>query len=241
MTILTNEELATIQTSIDEKIERAESFGLSMHVDDDLRKWKEHIEGVPGTTGASRTLDPAVNDVRPGNSFWVYLQETSGRIVACHANRFLESEDFVREYISTHRFFGDRHPTLHHFPVQYCDSVPVIGGRIDFGAGTWVHPDYRGKALSGLISRTGRMLALRHFLIDYYIAFIAATGRRREYGANGLGLANRRHLLTGLYPGRGGKLDVDIYWMHRGEMMNQIAAELMASSGSREELMIRTA
>lgn len=241
MTLLTNEELNTIQASVDRNIARAGALGLSMHVDDDLQKWKEHIESAPGGSGASRTLDPALNDVRPGNSFWVYLKDASDRIVVCHANRFIETEDFVQEFILTHRFFGDRFPTLHHFPVQSCDSIPVIRGRIDFGAGTWVHPDFRGKGLSGLISRTGRSLALRHYLLDYYVAFIVATGRRRQYGSDGLGLSNRRQLLTGRYPGRGGELDVDIYWMHRGEMMNQIYGELQPPLDGEDALIMRTA
>ncbi|NKB57900.1 MAG: hypothetical protein GKS00_16375 [Alphaproteobacteria bacterium] len=241
MTLLTKAELDTIQAWIEKKVEQAAELGLTMHVDDDLRKWKEHAENAPNGGTVSRTLDPTVNDVRPGNSFWVYLKDARNRIVVCHANRFLEVDDFVQEYICTHRFFGNRCPTLHHFPVELCESVPVLGGRIDFGGGTWVHPDYRGKKLSGLISRMGRILALRHFLIDYYVGFITATGKRRQYGSNGLGLGNRRHLLTGRYPGRNSDLDVDIYWMHRGELMSQITQELAGESGGAAAPMRRTA
>ena len=86
MTRLTVEEMVTVQESIDEKIDRAEMLGLSMHVDDDLQNWKRHIENVPGGTGASKTLDPAINDVRPGNSFWVYLKDANDRIVVCHSS-----------------------------------------------------------------------------------------------------------------------------------------------------------
>lgn len=241
MTLLTREELATIQSSIDEKLDRADALGLSAHVDDDLWKWKEHIESAPSGIGASRTLDPALNDVRPGNSFWVNLRDSKDRIVACQANRFVESEDFVQEYICTHRFFGNRSPTLHYFPVQLCDSVPVIRGNISFAAGTWVHPEYRGMALSGLVSKVGRMLALRHFLFDYVVGFIEATGNRRQYGANALGMKNRRHLLTGRYPGRNRDQEMDIYWMHRGEFMSQIYQELAGEEPNPVPLKMRTA
>jgi GNAT superfamily N-acetyltransferase len=241
MTYLTADELATTQALIDEKINFATALGLTLHVDDNLENWKEHIESVPGGTGASKTIDPTVNFIRPGNSFWIYLKDEKDRKVACQANRFIETEDFVQEYVCTHRFFGDRAPTLHYFPVQLCESVPMLRGRIDFGAGTWVHPEYRGKGLSGLMSRTGRTLALRHFLIDYFVAFIVATGKRRQYGANGLGLSNRRHLLTGRYPGRDDNLNVDIYWMHRGELMSQIAQELVEGDRNPVALNMRTA
>jgi len=241
MTILTTEEMSIIQTDIDEKLERISALNLTLNIDDDLKNWKKHIEKAPGGTGASRTLDPAFNNVRPGNSFWIFLSDSKDRIVACQANRFIETEDFVQEFVCTHRFFGDRFPTLHHFPVQLCESVPVIRGKINFAAGTWVHPDYRGKDISGIMSRMGRMLALRHFLFDYVVCFIVATGKRRNYGHNGLGFPNRRHLLTGRYPGRDSELDVDIYWMHRGEMMQQISQELNEGDFNPVALNIRTA
>ena len=241
MTRLTVTEMTTIQESIDRKLEHISTLDLTFHIDDDLRKWKDHIEAAPSGTGASKTLDPAINDVRPGNSFWIYLKDTEDRIVTCQANRFVETDDFVEEYVCTHRFFGDRFPTLHYFPVQLCESVPVIRGRIGFAAGTWVHPDFRGKGLSGLASRMGRMLALRHFLIDYFLGFIEATGRRRQYGANGLGMKNRRHLLTGRYPGRDSEMNVDIYWMHRGELMTQIFQELVEGGSNSVELKMRMA
>ena len=241
MTILTYEELAMIQAAIDEKIEQAAALGLTMHVDDDLREWKKHTLNAPGTGGVSRTLDPDLNDIRPGNSFWINLQDPDGRIVMCQANRFVETEDFVHEFVCTHRLFGDRFPTLHHFPVELCDPVPILRGRMSFGAGNWVHPDYRGKGLGGFASRMGRMLSLRHFLIDYFVGFIEAMDRRRQYGEKALGMMNRRHLLTGRYPGRDSDLNVDIYWMHRGELMNQISRELIDSGFSPVALKARIA
>lgn len=241
MTRLTNQELTDIQKFIDQKIAYAEDLGLKLNVDDDMWKWRELMNNAAGTVGASKTLDPLLNDMQPGNSFWVHLTDRQGDIIACQANRFIETEDFVSEYVSTHRFFGNRCPTLQHYPVHLVESVPVLRGKINFGGGGWVHPDWRKQALSGYLSRIGRTLALRHFLIDYYIGFISATPNHRKYGQNRQGLTNRRHLLTGMYPGRGGDLDVDIYWMHRGELMNQIIEESGQDLESVAPLTMRTA
>jgi hypothetical protein len=241
MTILTEEEMTEIQRFIDWKIAHADRLGLQLQVDDDMWKWRDLIASAPGATGASRTLDPKVNDVGPGNAFWIYLSDRQGNIVATHANRYIETEDFVREYICSHRFFGSRCPTLHYYPIRTPESIPVLRDRIDFGGGVWVHPEWRGKALSGYMSRVGRILALRHYLLDYYIGFIEATVRRRNYGHEGLGLINRRHMISGRYPGRNkDSYEVDMYWMHRGEMISQIVAE-MHQEEDVEPLTMRTA
>lgn len=241
MTRLTSHELGEIQKFIDKKIADAESLGLTLEVDDDLWEWRKLMDNAPATGGASKTLDPLVNDIRPGNSFWVKVIDDSGAVIGCQANRFVETEDFVEEYVTTHRFFGNRCPSLVQYPVALQESVPVLRGKLNFGGGGWVHPDWRGKAISGLMSRIGRTLALRHFLIDYYLGFITATANHRLYGRNRQGLMNRRHLLTGHYPGRDEPLEVDIYWMHRGEILNQIAREISGEPGLSEDLSIRTA
>lgn len=230
-----------IQELIDINLNYVSELGLSFHIDDELKNWKKHMESLPGDENTARSLDPDFNDVHPGNSFWISLKDSDDRIVACQGNRCLETENFVQEFIITRRFFGDRRPVLHYFPLELCDSVPVLNGRIGFGAGNWVHPDYRGKKISGVMSRMGRMLSLRHFLFDYYIGFVVATERRRQYGIQGLGLTNRRHLLHGRYPGKEGDFSVDIYWMHRSEMMSQIDQELDELDLSPVALNMRTA
>lgn len=241
MTRLTKQELIEIQYFIDKKVEIAEGMGLRFSVDDDMWKWKEVVDAAPGGIGGSRTLDPMFNDLSVGNSFWIKLKDRNGDIVGCLANRFIETEDFVEEFVATHRLFENRCPSLQPHPIQLKESVPVLRGRMSFGGGSWVHPDWRRIAIAGLMSRVSRALALRHYLIDCYVCFITATSNHRLYGVERLGLPNRRHLLTGEYPGREGNLDVDIYWMHRGEIMAQVSSELASFEDEGDAPMIRTA
>jgi len=241
MTMLTEKEMIDIQAFIDMQIGRAAALDLQVKIDDDLEKWRKLMSTAPGTVGASRTLDPLLNDIRPGNSFWMHLVDNQGKTIACMAHRFIETENFVEEYIATHRFFGNRCPSLRHYPVHFVESIPVLRGKINFGGGGWVHPEWRQNGLAGFLSRTSRILALRHFLIDYYIGFITATPNHRQYGHHRQGLLNRRHLLTGMYPGRDGEQDMDIYWMHRGEMMNQIYADMAQELDDVAPLTMRTA
>lgn len=241
MTRLTKQEMTDVQRFIDLKIQFADSLDLTLNLDDDMWAWKALMDAAPGAVGASKTLDPMFNDVRPGNSFWLSLTDKDGEVIGCQANRFFESDDFVEEFVSTHRFFGNRCPSLRQEPIQLKESIPVLRGRMNFGGGGWVHPDWRGKGIAGFMSRVCRSLALRHYLIDYYVCFMSGTSSRRQYGLHRQGLLNRRHLLAGGYPGRKGENDVDIYWLHRGELMNQIYLELASSADNAEAPMMRTA
>lgn len=225
---LTVDEMISIQDLIDKLQTDISNLGLSFHVDDNLVRWKSLIEGAQGGTRVSKAMDPTINDLRPGNSFWVYLENDKAEIVSCQADRFIESEDFVQEFICTHRLFGDRLPTIDFYPLQLQEAVPVLSGRINFAGGTWVRPDHRGQGLSGLMSRMARMLALRHFEIDYHLGFIEATDSRRRYGKDGLGLKHRRHLLSGRYPGRDRDMNMDIHWISREDILAQIFEELAA-------------
>ena len=241
MTRLTPSEISDTQAFIDRQLTVASAKGLTVDVHDDLWEWRDVMNTAPGTVGPSKTLDPLLNDIRPGNSFWLKLSDRNGEIIGTQANRFIVCDDFVEEYVCTHRFFGDRCPPLSLYPVSLEEAVPVLAGRLGFGGGGWVRPDWRGQAIAGLMSRICRTLLLRHFLIDYYVGFITATQNHRQYGRHRQGLMNRRHLLSGVYPGRDENVDVDIYWMHRGELLAQISNELTSGSDSTEELMKRTA
>ena len=241
MASLTDRELADIQMFVDQTSNHLGKLGLELGADEDLWKWKDLVECAPGSEAPSKTLDPEINDVRPGNSFWVHVTDNAGDIVACQAGRLIETDDFIREYVCTLRMFGDRKPVINHHPVNLVDGLPVIAGRLNFGGGTWVHPRWRSRGLSGIVSRLGRNLAMRHFLSDYYVGFIKASAKRRRYGKEQLGLMNSHPLLTGYYPGREGDLDVDFYWMHRDEMLTQIVEESSQQRESDDELRMRTA
>ena len=222
MASLTDAELAEIQEFVDQTIESLDGLGLKISVDDDLSNWKRHLEQAPGSIGVSRTLDPAVNDLRPGNSFWVFLVDDTGEVVACQADRFVITEDFVRDYVRTHRLFGDRLPVIGHYPLKLGADLPCIAGRVSFGGGTWVHPNWRGHNLGGVVSRLGRLFSVRHFLVDYFTGFIK-TGRNFGFEC---GLINQRKLISGRYPGREGEQEFDLFWMSKDEIIAQLGEEM---------------
>ena len=226
MASLTDQELAEIQTHIDGTIEYLDGLGLEIDVDDDLSNWKRLLEQAPGSIGVSRTLDPTVNDLRPGNSFWVYTRTHDGEVVACQADRLIVTENFVRDDICTHRLFGDRRPIINFYPIELGKNLPFLTGRVTFGGGTWVHPDWRGHGLGGFMSRLGRALSIRHFLADYFVTFMK-TGRKFSKEC---GFDNRCQLCEGYYPGRDSELDMDLFWETKDEFLERMRKEQIQDS-----------
>ena len=225
MSTLTHGELGVIQDYIDMVVHYLGEIGLEIGVDDDMRNWKALLQSAPATTGVAKTHDPDFNDLKPENAFWLYFQDESGRQVACQADRLALAEDFIQDYVGTYRLFGDRRPTIHCARLHMENDLPVLRGRVNFGGGGWVHPDWRGYNLGGLVSRLGRAFSLRHFLFDYYVTFMV-SGRR--YGKV-CGFQNCRRLMSGFYPGRNSgatEINVDALWCDKNEAIAQMASDI---------------
>ena len=127
----------------------------------------------------------------------------------------------------THRLYFDRKPILDYRPIDITASnnVPVIGGKVGVAGGFWVHPRYRGTKLSNIISRVTRILSLRHFGIDWSISLVRDTPRRKAMIHNTYGLSNSVSVSRGYYPPYNTELDMQMSYMHRSEMLEQVRSE----------------
>ncbi len=227
MATLTDDELAEIQEFVDLTAEQLSFLGLEIGVDDDLTNWAQFLNTMPATHGVTTTHDPELSYVHPGNSFWIYFQDKAGDIFACGAHKVVDTDDFIDE-VRTHRIFFGRRPILQHYPVGLISDsdLPEISGRVGLGGGLWVHPDrrkrVRGISLSGLMSPLTRALSLRHFMIDWFTGFMLNTANRQKLGTGGFGISHTTALLSGTYPPHGMHRDIQLLYMDRTEIMEQI-------------------
>ena len=136
--------------------------------------------------------------------------------------------------VRSHRIFFNRKPILHHYPVVLCvdEEVPILSGHVGYTGGLWVHPDYRGRSISGIIARLCRNLSVHHFLIDWNVGFIADTPSRRNMGLEGYGMAHCAPLLKGTFPLSGEQRDMQMFYMSKEEILAQIAAENQSATNS---------
>lgn len=243
MSRLTDNDLIEIQTFIDRAKEELDRRGLMLEVDSDLSNWVRLMKNAPGKLVVASTHDPSQSHLHPGNSFWIIIRERNQRlidrmlcrekhVVACLCHRVIKTES-IGEEIRTHRLFFDRKPILDYHPVNVVlgDNVPVIGGKVGLAGGFWVHPKYRGSKLSNIVSRVTRVLSLRHFDIDWSISLVRDTPRRKAMIHNTYGLAHSVSITRGYYPPYGHDLDMQMSYMHRDEIMDQVRNENAAELG----------
>ncbi|NKB60155.1 MAG: hypothetical protein GKS00_27905 [Alphaproteobacteria bacterium] len=233
MSYLTDAQLADIQTFVDNTEARLWDMGLTLSVDGDLANWVQHMRQAPGTLRVAATHDPAYSHVHPGNAFWARFENNAGSIIACIAHKVVVTDNLLDE-VRSHRLFFNRQPILRHYPVALCvvEDVPTLSGHIGYTGGLWVHPDYRGREISGIMARLCRNLSVRHFYIDWNVGFIADTPSRTKMGLEGYGMAHSTPLLKGVFPLSGENRDMQMFYMSKEEMLSQIRRENQSSMKS---------
>ena len=211
MCMLTKAEFELTQSYLEYAQEKISEVGLRLSVHSDFDAWKRLHNAAPGVGHLSWALDPDLNDIREGERFWLSLDDRAGEPVAFVGARYLKADqDFIQEFVTTYLLWGNRQPRVVAEPYEFVEDIPRLAGRIGYGGGSWVHPDWRGKNLASWTSRLGNLFALRHFRVDYYTCLIRTS--MSDWGASKLGWPNALHLTTGHHPGRG---DVDMFFLWR--------------------------
>lgn len=244
MTRLTDDDLKEIQTFIDRARRELDQRKLTLEVDSDLSEWVRLIQNAPGRGSVSSSHDPSKSFVHPGNAFWVIVRERDRRfidrllrrpppVVACLCHRVIQTDDIADE-MRTNRLYYDRTPILDYHPVEIVrnENMPVVGGKVGLAGGFWVHPRYRGSKLSNVVSRVTRLLSLRHFDIDWSVSLVKDTPRRKAMIHSTYGLAHSASITRGYYPPYGYDLDIQMSYMHRDEMLDQVRSENAAAAAA---------
>lgn len=226
MATISATELKNIQLFIAKTIEELDFLELTLNIDDNLWNWKALLSDAPKTIGISKPLDPALNNLGNGNAFWIYLTSKTGKIIGCQADRLIITDDLVGDDVATHRLFGNLRPTIHHDAISVSSHYPLICGRVNFGGGAWIHPEWRGKSLGGVMSRLGRAIAVRHFLIDYFTTFMVSG---RKFGVE-CGFKNKCQIIEGPNPFRNSVHHVDLLWECRREILERIEESVSYTS-----------
>lgn len=219
-------DFSDIQAHIDLTKTRLGEHGLTLHVDHDMHAFVDYIGRQEDTHGVPGSHDPTKCYLHPGNSFWIYVRHTaSGDIIACHAQRLIVTDDFVHECLAQ-TLFANLDPNLDAAPLGVDDFEDArMSGRILYGGGNYIRPDWRGKGLL-IFNRASRTIALRHFQADYLCALQMNTPRRRGMALTGLAFAHVKPFIKGGLPGKPQADDVQLSWSSRHEWMEAIRREL---------------
>jgi hypothetical protein len=134
-------------------------------------------------------LDSRVAPLPPETSFCLMGVDTTGRPVTVQGVRLFDCAGGTLAGLAATQalYYGDR--PLPDDP-QTCElTAPIaadLTGRLLYSGALWVHPDVRGQALSALLPRVARVLALGRWRTDWTFTFvseaIAASKLMDNYG-----------------------------------------------------------
>lgn len=225
----TLDELQLIQRYVDRVQDRARERKLTIHLDNDAAAFARFLAAQPETHGVSSIHDPEVSFITPDRFLWMRIED-GGRAVCCHAIRMIETDDLLSEVL-TWRVFGNLRAVWEHRDLELHDEAWTIdvAGRVVIGGGLWVDPDYRGRDYSALFRKLLRVMAIRHFRLDYYVSFIRNTENRRSWVLGSYGSPNATPLLHGYYPPYGRPLDVQLAYASRSEILRRVRVELASA------------
>ncbi len=186
MTGLTNDQIKATQSYIDRTREYLSAQNLHLTVSSDPYEWKDLLENAPGVRALASTFDPGPNDIPSRNMFWLALRNADGEAISCVGSRRFDTEDFINEWVTTWRLFGDETPHLEISTLDYVDTLPRFSGTVGYGGGLWVHPDFRGNDLAVQTSKLARVFTVRHFCADHYIVFVEGISEKIDWALNTL-------------------------------------------------------
>lgn len=231
---LSSRDFDDIQAHIDLTKETLSALGLALRVDNDMDRFTEFLRKQPANHGVPNTHDPAVTYLHPGNSFWVYvIEEASGRVIACHGQRLLETDDFIEDCMAQ-TYFEDLMPSLDLQPLGlYAEAGAVrVAGRVLLGGGLYIHPDWRARGLL-IFNRCSRSIALRHFRGDYLVGTLLNTPSRQGMAMGGVAYAHWVPCIKGGLPGKPQARDVIMAWSSRDEWLATIRRDLESRGDDR--------
>ncbi|MBU0726217.1 MAG: hypothetical protein KJ904_06250 [Alphaproteobacteria bacterium] len=229
MRTLTSTDYQNIHAVITLYLEELDRLGLSLTVETDMSAWVQVMRNAPKMSAVNPTFDPSQSHLHPGNSFWLRVTD-NGETIACISNRLFITEDYISLKRSL-RLWYDLKPVLIREPINVVigDHVPHISGRVGHHGGLWVHPDWRGHGLAGLLPRLTRALSMRHFDVDWHCGIALKPIAARGLPLKAYGYPHMDLCIDGYFPVTDQQEEIYMGWITRPEMLKQMEETAMDS------------
>jgi hypothetical protein len=130
-------------------------------------------------------FDPRNGGIGAGNFLCVFGRSPNGEIVACHAARLYEwpSTSFYDEMTSLRLLYAE--PEKKRRPGERCivtaKSTHDVTGRVVYSGAAWYRPDYRGRGLSRIVPRIGKVLASSCWQPDWIVSLMTEDTHRAGF------------------------------------------------------------
>jgi hypothetical protein len=176
--------------------------------------------------GLAPMFDSRFGGIDASNGYWMMGHDSEGNVVCTQAAHFYDlGQENLRSYIeSLHLFYPD--PEHQKCPNESCTvtspSAEKITGRLVFSGSTWIHPDYRKRALPKILPRISRALALTKWDTETTISIV--TLKLVEKGvAAAYGYRNIEPGVLWLNALVGPRCEATLVWMPRQDLLADLA------------------
>lgn len=129
-------------------------------------------------------FNPEYTDLTPENAYWIAGENEHGEVVTTRAAHIYYWPDTNLREQARLPFYGRNggQPC-----IVTAEAADMISGVVWDGGAAWVRPDFRGKKLSGLLSRVSKAYGAARWPLDWLIGFaqpdIVSKGYVSVYGA----------------------------------------------------------
>jgi hypothetical protein len=173
----------TVQNFIDFSLTWLDEQRYTLTVDADMAGWVSIMRATVGAEIVNPSFDPDHSLLTPDNSFWLDIRAGS-ETVAVSAARLLVTGDMTELMRSMELWSAV--PTQR-FEISLASPIPLIGGRVGYEGGLWVHSRHRGRGLSVILPHLNRALCHRQWTVEWQTGLVhrslAESGlTKRAYG-----------------------------------------------------------
>lgn len=125
-----------------------------------------------------RSFNPEYTDLSPDTDYWIAGEDEHGEVVTARAaNIYYWPDTSLREQARLPFYGRDGGQPC----IVTAEAADMISGVVWNGGAAWVRPDFRGKKLSGVLSRVTKAYAAARWPLDWLIGFMQPHTVSRGY------------------------------------------------------------
>jgi len=210
-----------LQDGIDALVEELAQQKLRLVVDRDFRSLRRFLEAQGGFVNPS--YDGDLSRLGP-DDFWLGVLDADGRMIACSAERVLETEDFMGLVADGRIWYRDGY--MPKFGVETIDTLPIstrISGKISHSGSTFVHAAHRRGGLAMILTYLSRALSFRDAGCTVNTGFVRQSLANTPVPQRSYGYAHVELCLDGWWPPQGGSERLYVCWIDRLEFLDKLA------------------
>jgi hypothetical protein len=173
-------------------------------------------------------LDARLSAIPEDMSYGLLGRNDRGEVICAQGGRIYDigSRSFADIVADQSFFYGPEIPPAPGSPVAEvtAPSAPLITGKFAYSGALWVHPDYRGRHLAGLLPRVSRCYALAKWNTQHTVGMVSENNvAPRLLASYGYKKIEPRFTITDLTPQ---PMSWSILWMDRDELIDDLVSFL---------------